>query len=192
MRAGQRGLKAQAPVSKASVSMCRDIGSSVSSHGMRPSARRFSAISHSARNRRRALRHGALEMRDAADDVRRLVERALGDSSRRSPSGSSRPAGTPPAPIDVRRRLRLDLKGASTASSRSSHTSMWLRTARRPCDTARSQKRMAPSTTASWVSRGFTRPQRNALEQVPDTLRRGMPSDIASRPCGNARRPNAE
>ena len=57
--------------------MWRDSGSSVSSQWMSTSSPRFSAISQSAFRLAAPVRHRALEMRDAADDVDALVERAL-------------------------------------------------------------------------------------------------------------------
>ena len=57
--------------------MWRDSGSSVSSQWMSTSSPRFSAISQSAFRLVAPVRHRALEMRNAADHVDALVERAL-------------------------------------------------------------------------------------------------------------------
>ena len=86
-----------------------------------------------------AVGHGALEMRDAADDVDAEVERAVEvlRRGRRAVVAVLRKGDE--LQVDIGRDRRFTSSRASTASRRSSQTSTWLRMASRPCATARSQ-----------------------------------------------------
>ena len=128
-------------------------------------------------HRRRAVRHRALEMRDAADHLDAAIERPRG-SRLRPASGRSRPAGTRPAggrdtaPRAASPRGAHPRRGAGRRRCR--HGSGW----RAVPGAGEVAMRRARSTTASCVKRGFSSPH-SAMpsSSVPDSLRRGWPSE---------------
>ena len=81
---------------------------------------------------RRAVGHGALEMRNAADDIDAHVESA--DKIRRARRGAIEAVlgKRHELQVEIGRDLFFTSSSASTESSRSSQTSTWLRIAPRP------------------------------------------------------------
>ena len=77
VRAGDPAGEPSRCVSAARVSMWRECGSSVSSQCMSTIRPRFAASSHSSTTERCPSLHGALEMRDAADEIDAHVQGTL-------------------------------------------------------------------------------------------------------------------
>ena len=128
---------------------------------------------------RGAVGHGPLEMRDAADHVDALVERALEILRRRSASGSSRPAGRRRAAGRYRARSRrFTSSSASTAEQAVVADVDMAADGEQPLRDGEIAIAERPLDTASTVRSGFSSPH-SAMpsSSVPDWLSRGRPSD---------------
>ena len=141
VRAGDAALQARAAASRRPAPRCgATCGSSVSSQCMSTSRPRFGGDLAERLQAARPVRHGALEMRDAADHVDALVERAVEVLRGVGRAEIAVLREGDELQVDVGRDLAsCTSSSASTAVSRSSQMSTWLRMASRPFETARSQ-----------------------------------------------------
>ena len=178
MRAGRRGpCRPSRCVSRASVSMCRDmrvVGLVAVHVDPQPALRRDLAQDA---HRLRAVGHRALEMRNAADHVDALVERALEIVVRARRSAARRPAERRRAAGRDRARRALARRAAHRPRAGADRRRRRASGSRAgPCPPPSRNRRARARRAPPCVSVGFSSPH-SAMpsSSVPDALTRGRP-----------------